>query len=166
MPKRVLSVEEIMAILPTSIGRLTELTEGMTAAELRREPEPGAWSVNDVLAHLRACGDVLGGNMIRIICEDHPAWRALNPRTWQKKSDYHAWEFAPAFEAFARQRTELLEVLRTQPPDAWERTATVTVPPAKQYQYSVAYYGDWLAAHERAHLNGLPKIIDIVANRS
>jgi DinB superfamily len=166
LPKRVLSVEEIMAILPTSVARLTELTDGMTEAELRREPEPGTWSVNDVLAHLRACGDVLGGNMVRIITEDHPAWKAMNPRTWQRKSDYHDWRFGPAFEAFVRQRTELLEVLRALPPEGWDRTATVSVPPAKQYEYSVAYYGDWLAAHERAHLNHLPKVIAVVAKRS
>ena len=166
MPKRVLSVEEIMGILPTSVGRLTELTDGMTEAELRREPEPGTWSVNDVLAHLRACGDVLGGNMVRIITQDHPAWKAMSPRTWQRKSDYHDWDFAPAFDAFARQRTELLVVLRALPPEAWERTATVSVPPAKQFEYSVAYYGDWLAAHERAHLNQLPKVIATVTKRS
>lgn len=155
-----------MGILPTSVGRLTELTDGMTEAELRREPEPGTWSVNDVLAHLRACGDVLGGNMVRIITEDHPAWKAMSPRTWQRKSDYHDLGFAPAFDAFARQRTELLGVLRTLPPGAWERTATVAVPPAKQFEYSVAYYGDWLAGHERAHLNQLPKVIATVTKRS
>ena len=155
-----------MGILPETVGRLGELTDGMTEAELHREPQPAAWSVNDVLAHLRACGDVLGGNMVRIVTEDNPAWKAMSPRTWQRKSDYHDWQFRPAFEAFASQRAELLSVLEPLPPEGWERTATVSVPPAKRFEYSVRYYGDWLAGHERAHLNDLPKVIGIVAKRS
>ena len=43
-----------------------------------------AWSVNDQLAHLRACHDVPRRHMLRIIRQDHPAWKGMSPRTWQK----------------------------------------------------------------------------------
>ena len=117
---RELTVDEIMAILPETPRRIAALTEGLTPAELRTSPEPGAWSINDVLAHLRACHDVLGGYMLRILAEDTPTWKGMNPRTWMKKTDYPDWEFAPAFEAFRKQRAELLAVLEPLPPDAWD----------------------------------------------
>jgi hypothetical protein len=113
--------------------------------------------VTAVLAHLRACNDVLGGNMIRIVREDHPAWRAMSPRTWQRKSGYHEWTFEPSFAAFSDGRNQLLEVLEPLAPADWERTATVTVPPKKVFEYTTRYYGDWLAAHERAHLRHLAR---------
>ena len=155
-----LSVAEIMAILPATVPRLAELTDGLSEARLHAPPEHGSWSVNDVLAHLRACNDVLGGAARRIVAEDHPSWRAMSPRTWQRRSGYHEWTFGRAFDAFAEGRAELLAVLVPMAEDTWERTAAVTVPPGQVHERSVRYYGDWLADHERTHLRSLPAIIE------
>jgi hypothetical protein len=38
----------------------------------------------------------------------------------------------------------------------------VCVPPAKTYEHTTRYYGDWLARHERAHLKSLGRIIAAV----
>lgn len=153
-----LSVEQTMAILRTSVPRLGELTGHVPEEHLYAVTAYG-WSVNDQLAHLRACHDVLGGSMLRIIGEDHPAWKAMSPRTWQERTDYFEWRFPDAVEAFRAQRTELLEALEPLPADAWERTATVTAPPNVVYQYSTLYYGDWMARHERSHLGHMARIL-------
>lgn len=152
-----LEVPEIMGILQTSVPRLRELADKAPPVALRPAAYDEEWSLNAVLTHLRACNDVLGGNMLRIVAEEDPAWRAMSPRTWQRRSGYHDWEFEPAFEAFERGRAELLAALEPLPPAAWERTATVTVPPKKVFEYSIRYYGDWLAGHERAHLRHLAR---------
>ena len=161
MPTRELTIAEIMEILRTTAPRLEELTDGAPETALYAVTDYG-WSVNDQLAHLRACHDVLGGNMLRIIREDDPAWKGMSPGTWQKQTDYFEWEFRPAFEAFRAQRAELLEVLEPLPPQAWESTATVSVPPKQIYEYSTLYYGDWMARHERGHLKHMKRIIDTV----
>jgi hypothetical protein len=166
MPARELTVDEIMAILPATPARLAELAEVDDPTVLHAAPVPGEWSANDVLAHLRACEEVLGDSMLRILSEEHPAWRATNPRSWQKKSGYHDWQFGPALEAFTAHRGRLLAVLQPLPAEAWERTATVAVPPSKRYERSVRYYGDWLAGHERAHLVKLPKLIAAARERA
>jgi hypothetical protein len=151
MAKRDLSVDEIMAILPETPRRIAALTKGMTPTQLKASPDVDAWSVNHVLAHLRACHDVLGGSVLRIVSEDQPAWKGINPRAWLTKTDYPAWEFGPAFKAFKQQRAELLAVVEPLTPDAWERTATVTGMLRETYERSARYYGSWLASHERAH---------------
>jgi hypothetical protein len=84
MAGRELTVDEIMAILLETPGRITALTKGLTPAQLRATPEPDAWSVNDVLAHLRACHDILGRNILRILAEDEPTLKGMNPRAWIK----------------------------------------------------------------------------------
>ncbi len=48
--------------------------------------------------------------------------------------------------------------LEPLPPDAWDRTATVTVP-GKLYEYSTLYYGDWMARHEGSHLKHIARIV-------
>jgi hypothetical protein len=159
MPTRALSIDEIMTILPTTVPRIAELTDGLTPAQLHAPPAPDAWSINDVLAHLRACEDVLGGAMQRILDEDGPRWTAMSPRTWQRKSGYHDWEFTPAFEAFAEHRRDLLARLNHVTPADWQRTATVKVPPTV-YERSVEYYGDWLASHERVHVEHMGRLAE------
>ena len=155
-----LTVDEIMAILPETPGRIEAVTDGLTEAQLRSAPEPGAWSINDVLAHLRACHDVLGGSLLRIVTEDHPAWKGMNPRTWIRKTDYPDWQFAPAFTAFKTQRADLLAVVAPLPPDAWERTATVTGMVGETYERTARYFGAWMAGHERAHWKHIERLAD------
>lgn len=153
-----MTIDQTMEILRTSVQRLEEITDGVTDDRLTAVTDYG-WSVRDQLAHLRACHDVLGGNMLRIVREDHPAWKGMSPGTHLRRSDYLEWAFQPTFEVFRRQRAELLSVLEPLPPEAWERTATVSVPPAKIYEYSASYYGDWMARHERGHLRHMARII-------
>jgi hypothetical protein len=109
---------------------------------------------------------VLGGNVLRILAEDTPTWKGMNPRAWMKQTDYPDWEFAPAFEAFAKQRAELLTVLEPLAPEAWERIARVTGMIGETYVRSARYYADWMAGHERAHLKSLPRIITAVGAKT
>ncbi|MGH2428103.1 MAG: hypothetical protein ACRDGV_04325 [Candidatus Limnocylindria bacterium] len=60
---------------------------------------------------------------------------------------------------FRAQRVELLEVLEPLPPEAWERTATVTGMIGELYENSALYYSDWMARHERSHLRHIKRII-------
>ena len=162
MPQPLLSVDEILAILRTSVGRIGELTAGLTEAQLSAEPAPGEWSANHLLAHLRACQDVLGRNITRIAHEDRPAWRRMSPREWQRKSGYNDWAFAPAFESFTTGRAELLPVLEPLRPKDWERTAVVTVGPGRTAEQTARFFGDWLAGHEREHLEQLARTVHAV----
>ena len=61
MTQRTLEVDEIMTILRTTVGRLGELTADARPRELEPTGYGEDWSVAAVLAHLRACNDVLGG---------------------------------------------------------------------------------------------------------
>jgi hypothetical protein len=146
-----------MDVLRTTVPRLEELAAGAREGQLHAHTDYG-WSVNEQLAHLRACQDVLGGNMLRIVREDHPAWRAVSPRAGQERYFGTAWDEALAL--LRTQRAELLSVLGRLTRQAWHRTASVTVPPNTLYEYSALYYGDWLARHERSHLSHMTRILE------
>ena len=111
-----------------------------------------SWSVNDILANLRACHDILGGAMLRIVREDRPRWKGVHPRVWIHQTDYPTWDFEKAFDAFNAQRAELLEVIEPLAPAAWERTATVTGLKRDMGDGSMRYFADWMARHEHVHL--------------
>ena len=166
MPRQGLTVDEVMAILPETPRRIAAMTDGLTPTEScahRPRPMPGRSMTS--LAHLRACHDVLGGSILRIVAEDRPKWRRESPRTWIRKTDYPDWEFAPAFAAFRSQRTDLLKVLEPLPPDELGPFAMVTERDGEIEARTALYYGDWLAEHERQHWEHLEGIVAAVRDR-
>src|SRR4051794_6919270 len=93
MARRQLAPEAIITILAAAPQRIAELTSGVTAVQLRSAPAEDEWSAVEVLAHLRACSDQWGGCIVRMLDEDHPTIRAVNPRTWIKHTDYREQPF-------------------------------------------------------------------------
>jgi hypothetical protein len=54
------TTEELLTMLAATPPRLSDLTEGLPAAQLLVSPEPGEWSAGDVLAYLRSYADDWG----------------------------------------------------------------------------------------------------------
>ena len=153
--------EQALALLAEAPRRIAALTKGLTEAQLHRAPARGEWSANEVLAHLRACADTRGEAIRTILASDHPTFRAVNPRTWLKETDYLELEFRPSLRAFTRQRAALLGILRPLTPRGWSRAATVTGA-GRPLERTVLDYADWVAVHERPHLKQLADIVERV----
>lgn len=158
MPTRALPIERVLTMLAQTPPRIAALTSGLVTAQLHAIPTAGEWSANDVLAHLRSCADVWGDCIVASIAHDAPTLRAVNPRTWIKKTDYLEQEFQPSLHAFVRQRADLLTLLKPLAPEAWSREATVTGA-GKPLVRSVLYYAEGLALHERPHVKQIERIV-------
>jgi len=159
MPSRSLTIKQILTVLAETPPRIAALTAGLAPAQLHTTSNPGEWSANDVLAHLRACADMWGDSIVTIIAEDRPTIRAVNPTTWIKKTDYLEQEFQPSLHAFATQRTDLMAVLETLAHEDWSRAATVTGA-GKPLVQTVHTYAQRLARHERPHLKQIARIVN------
>src|SRR5712692_6481387 len=158
MPSRSLTTEQVLTLLAETPPRIAALTAGLVPAQLHTTPTPDGWSANDVLAHLRACADVWGNCIVAMIAQDTPTLRAVNPRTWIKKTDYLELEFRPSLRSFATQRADLLAVLEPLPPAGWSRSATVTGA-GKVLERTVLSYAQWLARHERPHVKQVERLV-------
>ena len=159
MSGRSLTIEQVLILLAETPLRIAALTTGLTSAQLRTAPNPGEWSANDVLAHLRSCADVWGSCIEVIIAQDTPTIRAVNPTTWIKGTNYLEQKFQPSLQAFTAQRTALLAVLELLAPEGWSRAATVTGA-GKPLVRTVLSYADWLAHHERPHIKQIARIVN------
>ena len=105
-----------------------------------------------MLAHLRACGDVWGGCILRMLAEDVPTIRAVNPRTHIGTTDDGQRGWVDHLAAFTADRAELLGVLQGLAPAEWERSAHV-VGARRLVQRTVLTYAEGLASHERPHVS-------------
>jgi uncharacterized damage-inducible protein DinB len=153
-----LTIAEALTRLKEQPEAIAALAAGLPRARLHRPPGSGEWSVNDVLAHLRSCADMWGKYMAMIIAEDGPTFRAMNPTTWIKSTNYPDLEFAASFRAFARQRADLLALLGPLPKSGWSRSATVTGA-GRPRERTVLEYARWLANHERTHVKQIGRIV-------
>jgi hypothetical protein len=159
VPERSLTTEQVLALLAENPPRIAALTAGLTPAQLRTAPSRDAWSATEVLAHLRACADVWGDCIRTMLAEDRPTLRAVNPRTWIKRTNYPELEFKPSLRSFAKQRAGLLATLEPLPPRAWSRAATVTGA-GRVLERTVHSYAQWLATHERSHVKQIGRIVN------
>jgi hypothetical protein len=161
MPSRPLTSDQVLTLLAATPSRMGALCANLSPAALQTRPTPEEWSANEVLAHMRACADVWGNCILAMIAEDRPTLRAVNPRTWIKKTDYLALDFRPSLGAFGTQRVELLAVLSPLPYEGWSRAATVTGA-GKVLERTVMSYARWLATHERPHIKQIERIVNTV----
>ncbi len=153
-----LTTEQILTLLAAAPPRIAAATDGLQSELMQRNPEPDTWSVNDILAHLRSCGDMWGGCIAPILAEDRPRIKAINPTTWIKSTGYPDQDFQSSLHAYTLQRDALLAVLRPLPFEAWARAAIVTVA-GKPFERTVYFYAEWLARHERPHLKQIERTI-------
>jgi hypothetical protein len=102
-----------------------------------------------------------GGAIQRILDEDRPTLKAINPRTWILQTDYLELDFHPSLRSFIRQRSQLLKTLKSAAPADWARTATITGA-GNPLTRSVLFYAQWMAEHERPHIKQIERIVDRV----
>ena len=161
MPTPLAPIDQILDLLESAPIRIAEATANLSEAQLHTAPGPDEWSANDILAHLRACSDMWGKYIQRILAEDSPTFRAINPRQWIKKTDYLDLNFHPSFESFSAQRADLLSILKPLPQKDWARSATVTGA-GKPLILTIHSYGDRLAIHERSHVKEITRLTTLL----
>lgn len=166
MTNKYLPIDQILTILKETPPRLAKLTSGLVAVQLNTAPSTGEWSVNEVLAHLRACDDVWGSYYIMTtLTQDKPTIKARNPRTWIKDTGYLQQDFQSSLHAFTKQRKKLLAVLESLSSKDWARTNTL-IGAGKPLQQTLLSHADGLARHERAHLKQIERTLKMLKDGS
>lgn len=158
MGTRPWSADECVAALRETPTLLASAARAAKSDHLERRPSPDQWSAREVLVHLRACADIWGQAIARLLDEDHPTIEAVNPRRWQRTMPYGATPFDQSLRAFARQRRQLLRRLEPLDEDEWGRWATVTGG-GRPRRVTVGDYAYRLARHERPHVRQLRAVL-------
>lgn len=141
--------------LPQQIARIAR---GRGDEVLHRKPGPDAWSAQEIVAHLRACADLWGKSIDRMLSEDHPTIRYVSPRGWIRKTTYLQANFADSLREFSTQRARLHATLSRLAPRDWGRGATFTGT-TRGREATVLDYARRIADHEAIHMDQLRRTI-------
>ncbi|MEQ1891271.1 MAG: DinB family protein [Planctomycetota bacterium] len=150
--------EGVLEVLARTPKEMARIARGLDERQLQRKPAADAWSARDIVAHLRACAEVWGGSIDRMIREDHPTIRYVSPRGGMKKTDYLEQSFRVSLRAFSETRAGLLETLRELDAPGWSRRATFTGTTLGR-DATVLSYARRIADHEVQHLEQLRRTL-------
>ncbi len=150
-------IKQYLQLLEETPRRLEKLTKPFAEARLQQRTEKESWSVNDILAHLRACADVWGDSIEKMLAEENPTVPYRHPRQWIKKTDYPELPFYESLKAFTAQRKKLLKVLKRLSFEDWSRAATI-----KGREHTVFTQVRRMATHENVHCEQIEEMLQSI----
>lgn len=98
-------------------------TTGAAGPELDFQPEPGKWSVRQIVCHLADSEMVASMRFRQTIAEENPTIQWYDEKAWAEKLDYSKKKLSQAVESFRRARAENYELLKDLPEETFSRPA-------------------------------------------
>lgn len=94
---------------------------GAAGAELDFVPEPGKWSVRQIICHLADSEIVAAMRMRQIIAEDQPTFHGFDEKAWATNLGYGKRKASQVIELFRHIRSENYELLKDLPEETFQR---------------------------------------------
>ena len=137
-------------VIAQTAGRLAQMTDGLSAAEIEARPAPGKWSVREILAHLADC-EIAFGFRLRQSYGGESLLQPFDQDAWARAyGAYTAEQALATFAAlrgwnvsFVRGLTEADKKLPARHPERGEMVLWTIV--------------ETMAGHDLHHLAGLKK---------
>ena len=147
-------IEKALSLLTETPLRIAAATKGMDEGLLQTKMDKQAWSVNEILAHLRSCADLWTHSIYAMLAENQPVFSDINERKWAKVTRYAELPFRDSFRVFSLQRESLLGVLKELPLESWERSALIF-----ERRHTVFTQTRRLAKHENKHCGQIEALL-------
>lgn len=101
---------------------LREAVTGMSDEQMRAKPVPERWSTLEVLCHLSDADAVYAERMKRVIAEDEPPLRSLDPDVWLPRLAYGRRDAEEELQLIELIRGQMLRILRSLSAGDFQRT--------------------------------------------
>ena len=107
--------------------RLRDAIAGMTPEQINDAPVPGKWSTRQVVCHIADFEPVYADRMKHVIAEDQPAFAGGFHQQFAEHLAYDQRDIEEELTLIAVVRNQMARILRTLPPEAFERTGIHSV---------------------------------------
>lgn len=122
--KRLAGDDDPVAVLAATPDRIRELIAGVPRDVLQRPPQPGKWSIAQILAHL-ADGEIVFAHRLRMVLAASPApLTAFDQNQWAELFDYPSADAAASLDLFAAVRAANVRLVRRVSPSLLQRSGT------------------------------------------
>jgi DinB superfamily len=134
--------------------KLAALTKGLNKKRLTRRPEPGKWSVAEILAHLADAELVVGYRLRLILASNGTAIQAFDQDAWADTFSYSRRDPKTSLDTFRVLRENNLRLLSSVPRGLWKNYGQHQ----ERGQESVDHIVRMMAGHDLNHMLQIEKI--------
>ena len=115
------AVADLLGSLP---ARYRQSVDGLSAATLRRRPEPGTWSITEYLCHVRDVFDVYSDRINQTLVQEHPVLEPMHNDRRAEQGHYNDQDAAEVVDALVGGAAKLKTLIMSIAPEQCHRTAT------------------------------------------
>jgi tRNA-binding protein len=153
--------EDPLAILADTPSRIQALIAGADGAVLRQKPEPGKWSITEIVAHLADSELVFGFRLRMIFTVNGTRLQAFDPDAWASTFAYHLCDVHTSAGLFSAMRMGNLRMLRQVASSLIDNTGTHDEWGTETARAIIRLE----AGHDRNHLAQIERILDSAGGR-
>jgi uncharacterized damage-inducible protein DinB len=134
--------------------KLQKLVKPLSRKQLARRPEPGKWSIAEILAHL-ADAELVGGWRMRLILGSNGvSLQPFDQDVWAETLGYSRRDPAASLKTFAVLREANLAMLKSLPKNLWENYGMHQ----ERGKETIAHIVRMFAGHDLNHLGQVGRI--------
>jgi hypothetical protein len=142
--------------------KLQTLVKPLSKKHLMQRPEPGKWSIAEVLAHL-ADAELVGGWRMRLIVGNNGAsLQPFNQDVWAETFAYAQRDPATSLETFRVLRENNLAMLKALPENLWQNYGMHQ----ERGKETIAHIVRMFAGHDLNHLEQVERMTKDGGNRA
>jgi len=104
----------------TAPAKLAKLIKGKKAAQLKRRPAPGKWSVAEVLAHLADAETVISWRIRQVLGASGQTIQAYDQDVWAETFEYAKCDPRQSLATYTALREANVALLKRIPKKLWE----------------------------------------------
>jgi hypothetical protein len=140
-----LEIIEALRLLPE---RVSEEVKGASEEELRFRPSEGAWSLKEVIGHVRDFAEIDHDRLCRMIKQESPFLPGYDQEALVRERNYQEANLQSVVDELASFRRQTVQVLTELVDASWTRTGRHQ----ERGIFSIRQHVDRLVRHEAIHL--------------
>jgi uncharacterized damage-inducible protein DinB len=146
--------KEPLQVQRETAKKLAKLIKPLSKKQLSARPEPGKWSIAEILAHL-ADAEIVGSWRMRLIIgSDGVPVQAFDQDVWAETLDYAGQDPKTSLATFRALRDNNLRMLEALPKNLWENHGMHS----ERGKETVAHLVKMFAGHDLNHLEQVERI--------
>jgi hypothetical protein len=146
--------QDAIKVQRTTAAKLKKLTHRLTPKQLKWQPEPGKWSIAEILAHLADAEIVASWRMRSVIGENGITIQPFDQDAWASTFEYGKRDAKRSLEVFGILRENNLAMLKEIPRETWDNYGMHL----ERGKETIAHLARMFAGHDTNHVLQVERI--------